>query len=67
MKFEDILKTVGSNTMIKVTVMVYGMKFSTSHYTDYYWDAAEGFLERQVANMMVADGKLVISLEEEAR
>lgn len=65
MKFEDVLKVIDRNTMIKVTVKVYGMKFSTSHYADYILsDMADEILERQVASMMVADGKLVISLEE---
>lgn len=32
MKFNDILMAIDNNTMIRVTMEMYGMKFSTNHY-----------------------------------
>lgn len=32
MKFNDILMAIDNNTMIRVTMEMWGMKFSTNHY-----------------------------------
>ena len=41
MKFNDILMAIDNNTMIRVTMEMYGMKFSTNHYAEYFLDCDE--------------------------
>lgn len=41
MKFNDILMAIDNNTMIRVTMEMYGMKFSTNHYAEYFLDRDE--------------------------
>lgn len=41
MKFNNILMTIDQNTQIRLIVPMYGMKFSTEHFAEYYLDHNE--------------------------
>lgn len=53
MKFNDILMAIDNNTMIRVTMEMYGMKFSTNHYAEYFLDCDEAgeLLDKRVIDM----------------
>ena len=38
MKFNAVLMTLDQNTKIRLVVTMYGMKFSSEHYPEYYLD-----------------------------
>lgn len=40
MKFNAVLMTLDQNTKIRLVVTMYGMKFSSEHYPEYYLDHA---------------------------
>ena len=68
MKFNDILMAIDDNTIIKLTMTMYGMEFSTNHYAEYFLDCdeADELLDRRVTDMrVVEDKKLEIILESE--
>lgn len=41
MKFNAVLMTLDQNTKIRLVVTMYGMKFSSEHYPEYYLDHKE--------------------------
>ncbi|MCB7343378.1 hypothetical protein [Blautia obeum] len=51
--------------MIKVVVRMYGMKFSTKHFAEYYLDCEETdeLLDREVIDMRVIDDSLEVVLK----
>lgn len=65
MTFNSILMTIDQNTMIKVGVRMYGMKFSTKHFAEYYLGCEEmdELLDREVMDMRVIDGLLEVVLK----
>lgn len=65
MTFNSILMTIDQNTMIKVVVRMYGMKFSTKHFAEYYLDCEETdeLLDRKVIDMRVIDDSLEVVLK----
>lgn len=38
MKLNDILMVIDQETLIRVVVTMYGMKFSTDHFAEYFLD-----------------------------
>lgn len=68
MKFNDILTAIDDSTEIRLTMTMYGMKFSTNHYAEYFLDCdeADELLDRRVTDMRVVEDKtLEIILESE--
>lgn len=66
MKFNDILMRIDNQTMIRVTMEMYGMKFRTDHYAEYFLDHDETdkLLNRMVTDMrVIGDGTLEVVLE----
>lgn len=65
MTFNSILMTIDQTTKIRLTVHLYGMKFSTEHFAEYYLDSKEidELLDREVMDMGVIDGLLEVVLK----
>ena len=57
MKFNDILMAIDNNTMIRVTMEMYGMKFSTNHYAEYFLDCE--LLDKRVIDMGVVENNVL--------
>lgn len=59
MKFNDILTAIDNNTKIRITMTMYGMKFSANHYAEYFLDCdeADELLGRRVTDMRVVEDK----------
>ena len=59
MKLNDILTAIDNNTKIRLTMTMYGMKFSTNHYAEYFLDCdeADELLGRRVTDMRVVEDK----------
>ena len=57
MELYDVLMAIDNNTKIRLTITMYGMKFSTEHYAEYLLncDEADNFLGRIVTNMRVVE------------
>lgn len=55
MKFNAVLMTLDQNTKIRLVVTMYGMKFSSEHYPEYYLDHKESdeLLDKVVVDMRV--------------
>jgi hypothetical protein len=66
MTFRRLLMTTNSDTRIKVTINMFGMKFSTVHYAEHYLDLNdedfEHFSGKTVTDIRVADGELEVVL-----
>lgn len=56
MKFNAVLMTLDQNTKIRLVVTMYGMKFSSEHYPEYYLDHKESdeLLDKVVVDMRVS-------------
>lgn len=67
MKFQNILDAVTGNTKIKLTVKMFGVRFSTTHFPEYFLerDEMENLFDREVTNIYVSDGCLEIILADE--
>lgn len=65
MTFNSILMAIDETTKIRLTVRLYGMKFSTEHFAEYYIDSKEidELLDREVMDMGVIDGLLEVVLK----
>lgn len=65
MKFNNILMTIDQNTQIRLIVPMYGMKFSTEHFAEYYLDHKETYdlTEREVMDIRVVDNLLEVVLK----
>lgn len=65
MKFNNILMTINKNTKIRLIVSMYGMKFSTEHFAEYYLDNEEtnDLTERKVIDIRVVDNLLEVVLQ----
>ena len=50
MKLNDILMAIDQETLIRVAITMYGMKFTTDHYGEYFLDQheADELLDRRV-------------------
>lgn len=61
MKFNDILMAIDNNTMIRVTMEMCGMKFSTNHYAEYFLDCdkAGELLDKRVIDMGVVENNVL--------
>lgn len=67
MKLYDILMTLSRDTMIRITIRMYGMNFAVDRTAESFLDndAAEELLERRVTDMRVVErGILKIVLAE---
>lgn len=70
MKLNDILMVIDQETLIRVVVTMYGMKFSTDHFAEYFLDQheADEFLSRRVIDMRVIEDKILeVVLEDGSR
>lgn len=66
MKLNDILMAIDQETLIRVVVTMYGIKFSTDHFAEYFLDQheADELLDRSITDMrVVEDSVLEIVLE----
>lgn len=66
MKLNDILMAIDQETLIRVVVTMYGIKFSTDHFAEYFLDQheADELLDRRITDMrVVEDSVLEIVLE----
>lgn len=65
MKFHDILMTIDNNTLIRTVVTMFGMKFKTEHYADYFLDCGtDELLDKRVTDMRVTENNVLeITLE----
>lgn len=65
MNFHDILMTIDQSTMIRLIICMYGMKFSTEHYAEYYLDHEETdeLTQRKVMDIRVVDNLLEVVLK----
>ena len=61
MKFNDILMAIDNNTKIRVTMEMYGMKFSTYLYAEYFLDCDEAgeLLDKRVIDMGVVENNVL--------
>ena len=66
MKLYDVLMVAGKNTEIKISMRMFGMKFSAIHFPEYYLENKENdeLLERRVTDMCVTDNCLELVLAE---
>ena len=66
MKFNAILMTLDRTTKIRLVVTMYGMKFSSEHYPEYYLGRKESneLLDKVVVDMRVVDNCLEVVLRE---
>lgn len=66
MKFNAVLMTLDQNTKIRLVVTMYGMRFSSEHYPEYYLDHKESdeLLDKVVVDMRVVDNCLEVFLRE---
>lgn len=63
MKVRDILELTDGNTMVAIHVNLMGMKFTTEHYPEYYFDIeCTTVLEMVVKDIRVFDDKLHLYL-----
>lgn len=70
MKLNDILMVIDQETLIRVVVTMYGMKFSTDHFAEYFLDQheADELLSRRVIDMRVVEDKILeVVLEDGSR
>jgi hypothetical protein len=67
MTFRKIVMTADQGTQITAVVTMYGMKFSTTHYPEYYLDMKDeefdSLAEKTVTDMRVVDGVLEVMLK----
>lgn len=63
MKFNAVLMTLDQNTKIRLVVTMYGMKFSSEHYPEYYLDHKES---DELLDKVVVDMRVQIDLSGEA-
>lgn len=66
--FQKLISTINRNTQIEVFVDMYGMKFSTTHYAEYYLEKCDSeiskLLGKIVTDMMVSeDGVMKVMLK----
>lgn len=61
MKLNNILMAIDQETLIRVVVTMYGMKFSTDHFAEYFLNRHETdeLLERRVVDMGVVGDKIL--------
>ena len=66
MKFYDVLMTVNKDTQIKISMRMFGMEFSTTHFSEYYLENKENeeLLEYRVTDMYVTDNCLELILSD---
>ena len=64
MKFNNILMLLNQDTTIRLVVTLYGVKFTSDHYPEYYLDHFETdeLLEKNVINMRIVDNMLECEL-----
>ena len=56
MKFCDILMVIDNSTLIRTVVTMFGMKFKTEHYADYYLAyESDELLDKRVTDMRVTE------------
>lgn len=70
MKLNDILMVIDQETLIRVVVTMYGMKFSTDHFAEYFLDQheADELLSRRVIDMRAVEDKILeVVLEDGSR
>lgn len=70
MKLNDILMAIDQETLIRVAITMYGMKFTTDHYGEYFLDQheADELLDRRVIDMRVVENKILeVVLEDGSR
>nr|WP_296083980.1 hypothetical protein [uncultured Blautia sp.] len=70
MKLNDILMAIDQETLIRVAITMYGMKFTTDHYAEYFLDQheADELLDRRVIDMRVVEDKILeVVLEDGSR
>lgn len=70
MKLNDILMVIDQETLIRVVVTMYGMKFSTDHFAEYFLNQHETdeLLSRRVIDMRVVEDKILeVVLEDGSR
>ena len=65
MTLNDILMTIDQNTMIRLIICMYGMKFSAEHYAEYYLNHEETdeLTQRKVMDIRVVDNLLEVMLK----
>lgn len=65
MKLNHILMTIDQHTKIRLIIHMYGMRFSTEHYAEYYLDHEETdeLIEHEVMDMRVVDDLLEVVLK----
>lgn len=70
MKLNDILMAIDQETLIRVAITMYGMKFTTDHYDEYFLNQheADELLDRRVIDMRVVEDKILeVVLEDGSR
>lgn len=56
MKFHDILMIIDNNTLIRTVITMFGMKFKTEHYAEYFLDCGtDEILDKRVTDMRVIE------------
>lgn len=65
MKFNDVLMLLDQNTKVRLTVILYGVKFTSEHYPKYYLDhrLSDELLEKIVIGMRIVDNVLECELD----
>ena len=67
MKFKDFVERVTEGVQISISIEMFGMKFSTTHYGGYYRKGSEEFpeiMEKEIKTISLCDGVVFLTFEE---
>lgn len=65
MKFKDLVNRIAEGVQITISIKVFGIEFSTTHYGSYYRNR-EGFdeiMEKEISKISVRDGVITLTFE----
>lgn len=62
MKLHDIIMTADVDTSITVRIKLYGTKFETTHYAEWFLEN-DDLMERRIIDLRVFENTLILDLE----
>lgn len=62
MKLYDIIMAADADTSIKVRIKLYGAKFETTHYAEWFLKN-DDLMERRIVDLRISQNTLILDLE----
>lgn len=62
MKLYDIIMASDADTSITVRIKLYGAKFETTHYAEWFLEN-DDLMERRIVNLRISENILILDLE----